>query len=65
MRRPVRPEELMMRGSSEWRRWIQERMQCLPFWLRSMETQVALGALVLVIAGEGRNDVGEMATVSG
>lgn len=30
-----------------------------------METQVALGALVLVIAGEGRNDVGEMATVSG
>jgi hypothetical protein len=46
--------------------WVRERIRMLPFRLRNgQEPELPLGARVLVLKGEARNDVGQMAIISG
>ena len=45
-------------------RWVQERVRQLPFRLGGQEPEMPLGARVLVLKGEARNDVGQMAVIS-
>ena len=46
--------------------WLRDRVQRLPFRLRSGEApDMPLGTRVLVFKGEARNDAGQMAIVSG
>jgi hypothetical protein len=56
--------ERMFGGSTEWRQWLQDIIQRLPFRLRNLEPEVEVGTRVLVTAGEARNDMGQMAVVS-
>ena len=45
-------------------RWVQERVRQLPFRLGGQEPEMPLGARVLVLRGETRNDIGQMAIFS-
>ena len=45
-------------------RWVQERVRQLPFRLGGQEPEMPLGARVLVLRGETRNDIGQMAIIS-
>ena len=45
-------------------RWVQERVRQLPFRLGGQEPEMPLGARVLVLKGETRNDIGQMAIIS-
>ena len=57
--------ETTPREGGEFRRWIQGRIRGLPFRLGTGGApELALGTRVLVIKGEARNDLGEMAVVS-
>jgi hypothetical protein len=60
-----REMETTPRGEGDWRHWVQERIQRLPFRLRrDAAPELALGTRVLVVKGEVRNDLGQMAIVS-
>jgi hypothetical protein len=53
------------RGRSQVMHWMQERVRQLPFRLGGQEPEMPLGARVLVLKGEARNDLGQMAVISG
>ena len=53
------------RGRREVMQWVRERVQRLPFRLGGQEPEMPLGARVLVLKGEARNDIGQMAIISG
>ena len=60
-----RAPETTPRDEREWLRWVQERIRRLPFRLgRGTSPEFSIGTRVLVVKGEARNDLGQMAVVS-
>jgi hypothetical protein len=45
-------------------RWVRERIQVLPYRLGGRPSELPLGVRVVVLKGEVRNDIGQMAIVS-
>jgi hypothetical protein len=45
-------------------RWVRDRIQALPYRLGGRPPELPLGVCVVVLKGEVRNDIGQMAIVS-
>jgi hypothetical protein len=58
-------EESARRGRREVMQWVHDRIRRLPSRLGGQDASMPLGAHVLVLKGEARNDVGQMAIISG
>ena len=52
-------------GRSQVMRWVMERVRQLPSRLDGQEPEMPLGSRALVLKGEARNDIGQMAVISG
>jgi hypothetical protein len=50
--------------AGEWRLWLLERIRGLPWSPRARDSDIPLGTRVLVLKGDTRNDLGQMAIVS-
>jgi hypothetical protein len=53
------------RGRREVMQWVHDRIRRLPSRVGGQEANMPLGAHVLVLKGEARNDIGQMAVISG